>query len=219
MSNKLDAKTKKIIKGSGSDEDYADKMTKVQQKRQRIREYRKEASRLAAIANKRIDRLIRNDLTNTPAYLQYIEGKQRFSVKGKDFNEVQAEMSRLRGFLAAKTSTIRGANQVMKDIASNTGIKYKTMKDLKTKSTKFFELASKIEQYLRNVHDAASAISYQKIWESINVEVQEQRIDLEDGEANLDAMIKRVSDALVEYDEEVPVSDGWGWYSVKKDDI
>lgn len=219
MAVKLDATTSRIMKGKISDKEYADKLTEVQKKRERIREYRREASRLAAIANKRVDRLQKNEFTNSPAYQQYIAGKQRFSVKGKDFNEVQAEMSRLRGFLAAKTSTVRGANQVMKDIAANTGIKYRNLAELKAKSAKFFELASKIEQYLRNVHDAASAIGYQKIWEAINEEVQEKRIDLEDGEANLDAMIERVSNALVEYDEEVPVAEGWGWYSVKKDDI
>lgn len=215
MSNRFDANSREPFISKG----YVNKLTGVQNKRQRIREYRKEASRLSAIANKRVERLNKNKLTSSPAYQQYIAGQQKFSVKGKTFNEVQAEMSRLRGFLAAKTSTVRGANQVMKDIAANTGIKYKNLTELKAKSAKFFELASKIEQYLRNVHDAASAIGYQKIWEAINEEVQEKKIDLEDGEANLDVMIERVSNALVEYEEDVPIIEGWGWYSVKKDDI
>jgi len=192
-------------------------VSKIEQKKARIRQLRQEASKMASKANKRIQRLEKNDYTDSPAYKQYIEGKGKFSVRGKSYNQLQSELARLRGFLQSKTSTIRGSNNVLKEIAVNTGVKYKTLKELKTKSAKFFVLASKIEQYLRSVHDAASAIGYQKIWESINVHVQTGKLDLEKGEENVDSMIKTISDALVDYETPEPIFDDNMWYSLKKD--
>lgn len=171
-------------------------------KEQAIREMRAEASRLAALANKRIERLERNKLTDTPAYKMYMEtGAGKFGVKGKDYNQVQQELSRLRTFVNAKTSTIRGANNTLKEIASNTGIKYKNLTELRAKSAKFFELSSKVEQYLRTVDDMASAIGYQKIWEAVNQYTKESGIDLADGEADIDSMIEQVAKALKEYED------------------
>lgn len=171
-------------------------------KERRIRQLRQEASRKAALANKRIERLERNNLTDTPAYKQFIEsGGKKFGVAGKTYNEVQSELSRLNRFIESKTSTVRGANATLKEIAANTGIKYKNLAELRAKAPKFFELSSKVEQYLRNVEDMASAIGYQKIWEAINEYTKEARIDLTDSEVNLDNMIENVTKALKEYDE------------------
>lgn len=187
-------------------------------KADRIREYRRGVSRLASVANKRIERLERNNLTSTPAYQKFIEdGGERFGVKGKSYNEVQRELSRLRRFIEAKTSTVRGANNVLKEIASNTGIKYKNMAELKVKSAKFFELASKVEQYLRNVEDAASAIGYQKIWEAINTYTDAAKVDLTDTGLSVEDMLENVTNALTEYEE--PSEFISGWYSLKDDDL
>lgn len=161
------------------------------------RTFRREASRKAQIANKRIQRLERAGLQSSPAYQKYIaEGGAKFGVKGKSFNEVQSEMARLNRFLDAKTSTIRGVNQTLREMAKNTGVKYKNLAELRAKSDKFFELSSKVEQYLRTVEDIASAIGYQKIWEAINVYVQDAEIDLADAEVDIEQMTQAVSGVL-----------------------
>ena len=165
-----------------------------------IKAMRKEASRLASLANKRVARLERNELKDSPAYKQYIEGGGKFGVKGKDYNQVQQELSRLNKFINAQTSTVKGTIDNLKAMAANTGIQYKNLKDLKTKSAKFFELAGKVEQYLRSVDDMASAVGYQKIWEAINEYTDKVRIDLGDSEADIDSMIKAVTDAIKEYE-------------------
>ncbi len=189
-------------------------MSEVQRKAQRIRALRQEASRLSSMANKRVARLESNDLTTSPAYQQYIRsGGERFSVRGKDYNEVQREMSRLRKFLDAETSTVRGAHTMLKEMAVNVGIEYKNMKELTAKAPKFFELASKVEQYLRTVDDIASAIGYQKIWEAVNQYVKQQKVDLSGADTDIDAMIERVTDLVKESTHNnVEVS---GWYAVK----
>ena len=165
-----------------------------------IKAMRKEASRLASLANKRVARLERNELKDSPAYKQYIESGGKFGVKGKDYNQVQQELSRLRRFIDSQTSTVKGTINNLKAMAANTGIQYDNLKDLKTKSAKFFELAGKVEQYLRSVDDMASAVGYQKIWEAINEYTDKARIDLGDSERDIDSMIADVTTAIKEYE-------------------
>ena len=191
-----------------------DKKT-IQDKAKAIREFRKEASRLAAMANKRVKRLEDNGLTDTPAYKAYLETGGKFGVKGKTYNELQYEVSRLKAFIDARTSTIKGANEVLKEMAQNTGIEYKNLKELRQKSAKFFELASKVEQYLRVVNDMASAVGYQKIWEAINKYTKDGKINLSNGKADIDSMVESISRALAEYEQPAPVI--YGWYKLDKE--
>lgn len=201
-------------------------------KEERIKRYRAEASRLSAMANKRVERLEANNLQDSPAYQAYISGGGgRFGVRGKDFNQVQAEVARLERFLNSNTSTITGLNSYLRDMAENTGIKYSSMKELQQKSGKFFELSNKVEEYLRTVEDMASAIGYQKIWEAVNIYTSEQAINLADANVDIDSMIQSISDALTEHQkvENVLMTDPKGafitdsglkkstWFKLKKD--
>lgn len=195
---------------------YANDKKNIADKAARIREYRKEASRLAAMANKRVTRLENNGLKDTPAYKAYLEGGGKFGVKGKTYNELQKEVSRLNQFINSATSTIKGANNVLIELANNTGIKYDSIKDLRSKAPKFFELSSKVEQYLRTVNDMASAIGYQKIWEAVNQYVSDANIDLSNTTGDIDSMIEKISNALAEYEQPQEVVSGW--YSLKKSD-
>ena len=192
----------------------------IRKKKLEIRELRREATRMSSKANKRIARLESNNLKSTPAYQAYIaEGKGKFGVKGKTYNEVQSELARLRRFINSETSTVRGASSVLKEMAANTGIKYKNLKELKAKSARFFELSSKVEQYLRTVEDMASAIGYQKIWEAVNQYVKDSNINLDQGGDNLDGMVEAITGALKEYEEPAPLWGGIGWYSLKKTNV
>ena len=154
-----------------------------------------EVSQKASMANKRLVRLENNNLTSTPAYNQWVnyKGGVKFSVKGKSYNELQQELARLNNFITSITSTVRGANSVLKEIASNTGIKYGSIKDLQAKSKQFFELTSKIQQYLRQTENSASAIGYRKIWEAINTYVQDEKIALGDANLDIDNLVERIS--------------------------
>lgn len=182
---------------------------KISEKADNIRKFRRETSRLASLANKRLQRLEKNQLTDSPAYQKYLrEGGQRFGVKGKDYNQVQSEVARLRRFINSETSTIRGINNNLKEMASNTGIKYNNLKELRQKASKFFELSSKVEQYLRTVDDMASAIGYQKIWEAVNQYVETNEGALDSGEDNIDSMIKAVTDAIKNYESPTRIPGG-----------
>ena len=147
----------------------------------KYKELRKEVSRMASMANKRIDRLERNNLTMLPAYQAWEKnGSVRFSVKGKSYEETQAEYWRLKKFLDDRTSTVKQANDFLRQMAENTGIQYNGLEDLKTKSAKFFELADLIKQYNQSINQSAQALDYQKIWKDINTYVLDTDADLAD---------------------------------------
>lgn len=177
---------------------------------------RAEIRKLTAKANKRIERLEKNGLESSPAYQKWLaDGEVKFSVKGKDHNQLQKEVARLKRFLNSETSTVRGVNRTLKEMAKNTGIKYKNLKDLRTKSAKFFELASKVEQYLRTVDDIASAIGYQKIWEAINKYTKQRGEALGEGEADIDAMVRTVTDMLKATNLEKSTGDSGDWWYIE----
>lgn len=140
---------------------------------------KKEVSRMASMANKRLVRLERNELTDLPAYQSWVEGGAvRFSVRGKDYNQLQSEFWRLKRFLDNKTSLVRQANRYLREIAENTGIKYNGLADLKAKSSEFFRLAEKVKEYYKMSEENALALDYQKIWEQINVQIKQGILDL-----------------------------------------
>lgn len=177
---------------------------------------RAEIRKLTAKANKRLERLEKNSLESSPAYQKWVaDGEVRFSVKGKNHNQLQKEIARLKRFLNSETSTVRGVNRTLKEMAKNTGIKYKNLKDLRTKSAKFFELASKVEQYLRTVDDIASAIGYQKIWEAINQYTKQRGEAIGDGEADIDAMVRTVTDMLKATNLEKSKGDSGDWVYIE----
>lgn len=147
----------------------------------KYKELRKEVSRMASMANKRIGRLERNNLTMLPAYQAWeSNGAVKFSVKGKSYEETQAEYWRLKKFLDDRTSTVKQANNFLKEMAENTGIQYNGLEDLKAKSAKFFELADLIKQYNQSINQSAQALDYQKIWKDINTYVLDTDADLAD---------------------------------------
>ena len=151
----------------------------------KYKELRKEVSRMASMANKRIDRLERNNLTMLPAYQAWEKnGSVRFSVKGKSYEETQAEYWRLKKFLDDRTSTVKQANDFLREMAENTGIQYNGLEDLKTKSAKFFELADLIKQYNQSINQSAQALDYQKIWKDINTYVLDTDADLADADSS-----------------------------------
>lgn len=177
----------------------------------KYKELRAEVSRMASMANKRLDRLENNNLTMLPAYQSWEQnGSIRFSVKGKDYNQLQAEFWRLKNFLDDRTSTVREANAFLREMAENTGIQYHGLEDLKNKSARFFELAEKIREYNQAIGQAAQALDYQKIWQQINTAVQQDALDLSEAVSS-DEQLERFLDFM---NDVQPVEDDKEGYSL-----
>ena len=174
---------------------------------QKLKEIKKEIKRKANIAHKRLKRLEENNLTELPAYKQWVkDGKVRFGVKGKNYNELQAELGRLNRFLDSKTSLVREANKYLKDIAQMTGVEYKSVKELPNKLTNFFRISEKVEEYLRNIEGTASAIGYHKIWEVVNEVVEMEDKELSGSAEDMESIIQKAIDAL-DYEHFIEISD------------
>lgn len=169
------------------------------EKKAKIAAYRREASRMATMLNKRLDRLEKKDLKDSPAYLNFMShGGHRFSVKGKTYNQVQSEMARMNRFMNQKTSTIKGIQSYVARTAELIGMKGMPIKEAMAYQSKFFQLTSKVEEYLRVIEDLGAAIGYQQIWEAVNVYIKDNRIDMTDANTKIDSMIAAVSKALAE---------------------
>lgn len=178
------------------------------------RELKKEISKKASMANKRLKRLEKNNLTNTPAYRQFIQsGGQKFSVKGKNTNELQAELARVNRFINAESSTVRGANRMAKRIANQVGLEYGNTEEVIKMLPSFFELTSKVEQYLNSIGNMANAIGYQKIWQSVNTYIQTAKIDLSNSNTNIEQLTKAVSDLI--HAEKIDEDEEEWWSSFK----
>lgn len=166
--------------------------------KERERKYKAEVSRKASMANKRLKRLEKNNLTNLPAYRNWLDykGGVKFSVKGKSHNELVAEMARLDHFINAKTSTVRGANATLKQIASNTNISYKRVGELNAKLSKFFDLYSKVEQYLRNSLQIANAVGSDTVMQVVSDYVKDQEQTIQAGMNDYKDMVESISKVL-----------------------
>ena len=176
-------------------------------------EFRKEVSRKASLANKRLARLENNGLTDSPAYQKFIDGGGvRFSIRGKTGSELTRELIMINNFIEMKTSTIKGLNQVLKDTADRVGVEYKDIKQLQQYSSKFFELYNKAMQYLDTVENLGHAFDSTEVMETVRQLVKQEKIDLTDSEAALDEMVKRVSDLLTDIDNHDEEIEGRDWY-------
>lgn len=152
---------------------------------------------LYADAKRNIRDLQRHNLGDTPAIQKLEEnGKIKFSVKGKTYNELQSDYFRLKRFTESETSTVQGAKNVLENIARNTGIQYNNLDDLITQSRVFFDIASKVEQILEAQSQLAFTMGYQTIWTAVNNMVERKKINLRDLD-NIEQAASIVYDSLI----------------------
>lgn len=163
----------------------------------------KTIDRAKTTLKKRIKRLENNNLTDAPAYKQYMlnEDVIKFSVKGKTTQELQSEYWKLKRLLDLKTGTVKGANETLKQIANITNIKYKNLKELKSKSKLFFELADKLENIYTSMGETAKAIDYRKIWQDVEEIMKQERKQINNALKDIselnDEAIEGLSDSLI----------------------
>lgn len=105
-------------------------------------------SRLVSAANKRLSRLEKSGMDiYSPAYKGRVkegsETAERFSVKGKNFNELQHEFARARQFLnERKTSSVAGARAVKEATEERIGRTFSS----KEEANLFWENVKKLEE-------------------------------------------------------------------------
>lgn len=162
---------------------------------------RAQVSHLASMANKRLDRLEKNELTSSPAYQKWEQnGSHRFSVSGKSYSEVQSEYWRVKDFLEMRTSSVTGTKAVLQEIATNIGwgkIDFENIALTQEQLSNFFAIANTVSQYLESVDESAAALDYQEIWNTINAAYQQGKIDFNNAELDAEQMQGIISEMLV----------------------
>lgn len=110
-------------------------------------------SKLANKANQRIDRLRDKGFDTNPALQSFMKNRagQRFSVAGKNYRELQTELSQVEYFLRLKTGTITGYREHMIDSFNNiaTNAELLSTLDLHKYSTRFWDVYRGIEDSLQ----------------------------------------------------------------------
>lgn len=161
---------------------------------------RREISRLADKANKRLDRLARSGLEDTPAYRSWQEnGAIRFGVKGKSTFELQQEFWRITNFLNARTSLVNEVRRYYKEISANIGFTG-DFTSLKAQVPRFFKLTDAVEKRLQAMGKAAQALDYNAIWRATNQAIQRDKNLL----ADLDDIDSKIDKVLEEFERDFP---------------
>ena len=177
------------------------------------KEFRKEVSRKASLANKRLARLEKNNLEDSPAYKKFMEsGGNKFSIRGKTGTELSKELIKIDNFINMKTSTVKGLNKVLRDTADRVGVTYKDMKQLQAYSSRFFELYNKSLQYLDTVEKMGHAFDSTEIMETVKQVVEQEKIDLVESGQAIDEMVQRVTDMLTDIDNHDELLGGDDWF-------
>lgn len=80
---------------------------------------RKVVTRLVSAGNKRLKRLSKSDVYSPAMYSVMYWGDGKFSVKGKNLNQLRAEFVRIRNFFEMETSTVIKAKKVRDTVINN----------------------------------------------------------------------------------------------------
>lgn len=132
-------------------------------------ELARETSKLVSAANKRLRRMEKRGIS-TPATAYIYEHGGKFSVAGKNLEQVREEYQRVKGFLESETSTFQGFRKWEKGLSNTlkerTGIDYNSFTE--DEKRLFWKAYSKLEELdAANVYGARYKESINKIYDSI----------------------------------------------------
>lgn len=116
------------------------RLTDVQINKMSRRELAQVTSILASASNKRIARIEKSGVTS-PAVQNVMRHEGKFSVKGKNTNQLRGEFARARNFMQNATSSVRGAKASARQIEKNLGLGESVKK-----------VSKALPSYLKNEH-------------------------------------------------------------------
>lgn len=170
----------------------------------RVEALKQELKPLMKRANQRLVRLEQNNLTASHGYqaVQQTTGQQRprFNAGGKTAEELQADKQRILNFLDYKSSTVTGTKQLLKNYAKQMRVPFQNDAErLVEESSKFFQLASYVKQFIRTTSHERH-ISSDEVFMGISRavdagEVSLRNMDFEDFNVSMEQMETIVREA------------------------
>lgn len=174
------------------------------------KELRALTSKYASAANKRIKRFKERG-ESSPATEAALQGRDKFSIKGKNYNEVKRELADVSSFLKMQTSTYKGYQKYVEDAARRSGFLTPGMKGAEKKaaieaSKKYWSEYRKYEEAYPNDFIAAGSDLVQTALKDI----------IEDPNYTIDELGERIDDLYEEYELErqATIEDAEAWESV-----
>lgn len=169
-------------------------------KKKKRNELAKEVSRLAQMANKRISRLEKNNLQMTSAYKTWErQGKPHYSVKGKNYQQLQSEYWKIKKVIDNENSLVKTANANLKKTNIELGFaETNNMETIKANLNGFWDVFSKIKQYTDTLEQSDYNIGSPRIKEMISDYVKTNKADL----SNIDdvqSAIEKIKSDVDEY--------------------
>lgn len=137
-----------------------------------VQEFRKRVLKIQSMVNKRLKRLEQAGLQETKAYQQFLKtsgGAPKFSVKGKSYNELVSQYYQMINFINEKSSTVKGAKDVIKDVAKSIGFTFtKNQFTMTAQLGDFWRIYRTLDDYYQKVEKQARHIDYRKMFNAIN---------------------------------------------------
>lgn len=168
-------------------------------KRKKRNELAKEVSRMAQMANKRINRLEKNNLQMTSAYKTWErQGKPHYSVKGKNYQQLQSEYWKIKKVIDNENSLVKTANANLRQMNIELGFaETKNMNTIKQNLNGFWDVFSKIKQYTDTLEGSDYNIGSPRIKEMISDYVKTNKVDL----SNIDEVKSAIEKIKTDVDE------------------
>lgn len=168
-------------------------------KRKKRNELAKEVSRMAQMANKRITRLEKNNLQMTSAYKTWErQGKPHYSVRGKDYQQLQSEYWKIKKVIDNENSLVKTANANLRQMNVELGFaETKNMDTVKQNLNGFWDVFSKIKQYTDTLEGSDYNIGSPRIKEMISDYVKTNKVDL----SNIDEVKSVIEKIKLDVDE------------------
>lgn len=169
-------------------------------------ELKKTARNLILEANKRVRALEAEGLTDMPAYRHYKNDIKKFTVQGKNLNQIRNITMQAYNFLLSKTSTVSGAKEFL-NTTTNKWIGKNTTKEQREKIWDTFNRLEKDHPGIFTVEAYTSAELMQDIY-TINVVLEaadwdvDKAIELlsnDEGFSRLEDQDEEVYDELAEF--------------------
>ena len=161
-------------------------------------ELAKVVSKLASAANKRIKRLLQNNVPSPALIGRFERGKIHFSVKGKNVDELKKEYLEVKSYLSAETSTVKGARKVMNTVI-NTLKNEKGIEITEDQYSAFFRIYEAVKE--RDPYISLQNIKYQ-VFEAIANEIDFSSADdiVKNIIENLEELYKQLMKESDDYD-------------------
>lgn len=159
--------------------------------------------------NKRISRLEKYNLTDTPAYnrlkeMEFVKvnskGQMRFTKKGvqgyRELKRLEKELNLFKGY---KTSTKPGYTKFVQSTLRNTGVKIPknlSLPEAQTFNKNFYDLYGKMKDYLITKEGSFDAIGSDVVQAEIAEYVETNNIDLTQGDIDIEELISMLEGVI-----------------------